>query len=271
MKTIIQISLIIFLVLGCKKLIYYPDVIMDIQDTQFIAHRGGRTSLQRENTLIGIKAALKLNEGVEIDVQISKDESIWLSHSEIVKGCNTTLKCFPETRDLEIRGIMTCNGLDISYTQLDSVFKYLADSCPNKIICIDLKGWIPCSGNSLDIEGMMRRESEIIINLANLYGITKNVFFEIEPTTVLDYIKSKKTNVKTYVISYGHFEREMLIALKQGYSGISYKNNIGEVLTKEKIDLIHRKGLKIIVWNLNSKDEIKELKEIGVDYIQMDL
>lgn len=271
MKTNFLLIIMFLLQLSCKKIIYYPDVINDVKATQLIAHRGGRTSTQRENTLIGIKAALKHKQGVEVDVQISKDESIWLSHSVMVEGCNVTLKCFPETRDNEIRGITSCNGLDISYTQLDSVFKYLADSCPDKIICIDLKGWIPCSGNSLDIEGMMRRESEIIINLANFYGISKNVLFEIEPTTVLDYVKSKKTEVKTYVNSYGHFEREMLIALKQGYNGISYKNNIGEALTKEKIDLIHKKGLKIIVWNLNSNNEIKGLQEIGVDYIQMDL
>jgi glycerophosphoryl diester phosphodiesterase len=63
----------------------------------------------------------------------------------------------------------------------------------------------------------------------------------------------------------------MLISLKQGYTGISYKKNIGDPLTKEKIDLMHKKGLKIIVWNLSSNDEITGLRDIGVDYVQMDM
>lgn len=263
--------IITFILLGCEKIYYYPDKSIEIITGQHIAHRGGRTSTIRENTLEGIKSALRYMEGVEIDVQISKNETVWLSHSEMIYNCGTDKNCFPETTDGFIKSITTCNGLDISYTQLETVFQLIRDSFPSKLIFVDLKGWVPCSINSLDIDGMMRRESEIIIELANKYTIGKNVKFEIEPTTVLDYIQSKKSQLETYYISYGQFERSMLIALKQGYSGLSYKNNVGEKLTKEKIELLHKKGLKIIVWNINNHDEITELEAINVDYIQYDL
>lgn len=266
------ISLIcILLLLGCEKIHYYPDKLIEIKETQLIAHRGGRDSLHRENTLNGVKSALKYNAGVEVDVQISKNESIWLSHSPIVINCGKELKCFPESQDKEIESIGFCSGNDNSYTRLESVFKYISDSFPDKKISIDLKGWFPCSGNSADIEGMMRKESEIILDLARKYSLLKNLIFEIETTTVLDYIKSKNTEAEVYLTAYGDFERAMLISLKQNYSGISYKNNVGEELSKEKVSLLHRKGLKIMVWNLMSKSEIPNLSKFGVDYIQLDL
>ncbi len=271
MKTRFSLLIIIGLVLGCKKIFYYPDKNIDLNPTKLIAHRGGRTDKLRENSMQGIRAALKQRDGVEVDVQISKSESIWLSHSEIVKGCGFDMNCFPETKDDDIRTVTTCNGADINYTQLDSVFSLMADSFPDKPICIDMKGWVPCSGNSLDIEGMMRREGEIIIHLAQKYGLLKNTLIEVEPSTVLDYLKAKNSGAPLYLVSYGNFERDMLMALKQGYTGISYKNNIGETLTKEMIDLMHKKGLKIIVWNLGSNNEINGLVNIGVDYIQIDL
>lgn len=268
-----QILFIIFcLLMGCKKIHYYPDKNIEIKPTQLIAHRGGRTLTIRENTLIGIKAALYYKDGIEVDVMISKSENIWLSHSEIVKGCNKTLKCFAETKDEDIKAITTCNGQDISYTQLEDVFKFMHDSFPAKLICIDLKGWVPCSGNSIDIEGMMRREGEIIIQMAQKYGLASNLMFEIEATSVLDYLKSKQSGAKTYLVAYGDFERAMLISLKQNYTGISYKTNFKEELTKEKIDLIHKKGLRMLIWNLiDNATEIPYYTNMGVDFIQMDL
>lgn len=261
----------VILSLGCKKVYYYPDKTIEILPTKLLAHRGGANLIYRDNTLDGIKAALKVKDGIEVDIQFSKDETIWLSHSNVVEACNKTFNCFVETRDKDIMGITTCNGKDISYTQLESVFKYMKDSFPDKYISLDLKDWTPCSLNSLDVEGLMRYEGEIAIKLAERYGIAKNVKIESESTSVLDYIKSDASLVETYIVAFGDLERGMLIALKQGYSGISFKNNFREVLTKEKIDLLHKKGLKIMVWNLNSNDEIANLTEMGVDYIQMDL
>lgn len=266
----INILILLLLVFSCKKIKYYEDKAIAIEPPKKIVHRGGRSQFHLENTLGGIRRSLREFDGVEVDVQISKNETIWLSHSSDVFNCDKKLKCFPETNDIEIKSILSCNGIDLAYTDLESVFQFVLDSFPNKPICIDLKGWAPCSVNSVDIEGMLRREGEIIIELAQKYGLAKNLLFETETTSVLDYLLSKKSGAGVYLTSYGDFERAVLIALKQKYSGISFKTNIGEKLYKDKIDLLHRKGLKIIVWNLQSKDEIQFYEDILADYIQFD-
>jgi glycerophosphoryl diester phosphodiesterase len=117
----------------------------------------------------------------------------------------------------------------------------------------------------------MNREAEIIIGMARSYNLTDNIRIETETTSVLNFIKSISPQTEVYLTAFGDFERALFICMKEKYSGISYKNNDGEVLTKEKIDLLHRKGLKIMVWNLQSENETDELTAIGVDCIQKDL
>lgn len=262
------IALILFTT--CKKIVYYPDKNESAAVSAILSHRGGRTDTTRENTLKSCISILPLADGIEVDVQISKDRTIWLNHSVDVYNCGEKMGCFPEMRDTEIAKITTCDGKTPYYTKLSDVMSVMADNFALKTLCIDLKGWFPCSGNSLEIDGMMRLEALLIIEMARGFGLEKNLIFEIETATVLEYIKAKSNKAGTYINSYGDFERAMLICLKQGYSGISYKTEIGEPLSKEKINLLHRKGLKLIAWNIPNPAKIAEYQIMGVDFIQKD-
>lgn len=266
------IYLLIFIAFwGCKKITYYPDKNILIEPTRLLAHRGGGNAQFRDNTLEGIKSALRWKDGIEVDVQISKNETVWLSHSSLVEACNQTLDCFAETDDTSIIAITTCNGNDISYTQMEDVFKFMHDSFPKSYISIDLKSWPICGPNAADVIGAMKLEAEVILNLAAKYQLLSQIKIETETASVLNFIRSKNTAAEIYLTSFGDFERAMLLCLKEGYHGISYKHHVGEELTKEKMDLLHRKGLKIMVWNLFDNSEIPGLTAMGVDYIQQDL
>ncbi|MEO5674589.1 MAG: glycerophosphodiester phosphodiesterase family protein [Chitinophagales bacterium] len=109
-----------------------------------IAHRGGRSDSVRENTLNGFKEALRNADGVEVDVQISGDKTIWLSHSSRVHAYDGDRKCFAETSDKEIENINTCNGKEGSYTGLEDLFKYMNEHHIRKPVCIDIKETFPC-------------------------------------------------------------------------------------------------------------------------------
>jgi glycerophosphoryl diester phosphodiesterase len=118
---------------------------------------------------------------------------------------------------------------------------------------------------------MMRREAQVIVELAVKYGLEKKTLIETETSSVLIYVRSLNKDIGIYQTAYGDFERGMLICLNYGFTGISYKTNLGEELDKEKMDMLHRKGLKLIAWNLKSQAEVPGLIDIGVDYIQVDL
>lgn len=165
-KHFVIILIITDFLCSCEKVKYYPYDPVIYEKTIVLAHRVGRNDTLRENVLESCVFALSQVDGIEVDVQISKDYSIWLSHSPIVEGCNQSLTCFLDTYDKDIENISTCNGKDISYTKLEQVFQYMSQNHIAKPIAIDLKGWAPCSVGNANIEGDMRFEVEKVIELA---------------------------------------------------------------------------------------------------------
>ncbi len=270
-KKIILLIIIINLCYTCEKVKYYPDDPVVYEKTIILAHRGGRNDTLRDNSYESCVFALSQVDGVEVDVQISKDYSIWLSHSAIVEDCNQTLTCFLDTYDKDIENISICNGNDISYTKLEKVFQYMYQNNISKPICIDLKGWAPCSIGNANIEGDMRFEVEKIIELSEKYDMASNLIIETNMPTVLKWAKNKNKSVSVYLVSYGDFEKGMLLALKHNMDGISYKANFDIELDEDKIYLLHKKGLKVMVWNIPDSSFAAHLVSIKADILQIDL
>jgi len=267
---IFPIILFLILTVSCEKVHYYPDKpIVGLKAA--MAHRGGRTNVLRENCLSTCIEALKTEDGVEIDIQISKDRTIWLTHGLKVENCSGELNYFPETKDSTIENIDSCNGKPIGYTKFEELISYTAVNCPNKNINVDLKGWFPCSGSSLDILSMMRLEIEQIIKIGIKYNYLDHLQIETGAVSVLNWGKKISSKVNTYLNVYGDLERGILIALQNKLSGISYKLHIGDELTPDYVHLCHKKGLRVITWNVVDDLELKALQNIGVDFTEYDI
>ena len=257
--------------LSCEKVTYYEDKPILYTATASLAHRGGGTATMRDNNYASCLQALPRAEGIEVDVQLSKDRTVWLSHSSTVQGCSGAMKCFAETGDDVIESIDSCNGQEIKYTKLADVMAYMDQNNIRKYISIDMKGWAPCSGNSVDIEGEMRAEVEEIIKLGEQYHLAEYLLFENELTSVLQWAKKKNNSVKTFITSYGDYEKGMLNALNGKLDGITFKSDFKDELDIDKINLLHKKGLLFMVWNIADSSHIPFLESIHVDFIQIDL
>lgn len=266
----ILIPFILLLFFSCEKVTYYPDNPIIFDHSVILSHHG-LSDLYGENTYEGCIAALPLTDGIEVDVQISKDRTIWLSHSSAVVYCGEEGRCFAETTDEEIESIDSCNGADISYTKLEEVLKYMDDNDIRKNVSIDIKGWEPCSGNSINVEAIMRLEVEQVISLGDKYQLTPYLLFECNLGSVLNYAKKINSSVGTYIYSYGDFEKGMLVALDNGFSGISYKANFGDSLDIDKTNLLHKKGLRLLTWNIPDSTYAKYLISINTDILEVDL
>ncbi|MBL7811478.1 MAG: glycerophosphodiester phosphodiesterase [Bacteroidetes bacterium] len=253
----------------CSKIKYYPDVKLNPLSCD-IAHRGGRNNTFPDNTLAGCKAALAMHDGVEVDIQISKDRSIWLSHSVEATDGFTSVGCFPELRDEEIEGIDSADGNPVKYSKLEDLIAWMAANAPNKYLCVDLKGWVPCSGNHLDIDGMMRLEAEIVAQLGKKYLFDKQILIETETITTLAQARKFSDEIGLYLNNYGKLEKGMLMALKYRLHGISFKANFGDSLSREYVDLYHKKGLRIIAWNLRNPADLNQMRNMGIDFIEYD-
>lgn len=267
----IIICLFFLQISSCRKIHYYADKSIKIVPTINLAHRGGGSLNFRENTLESAINAFNVVDGIETDVQISKNNTIWLSHNTKVVDCAGEQDCFFSTKDDFIRTIDSCNGKSIKYNQLAEIMAYMNTNNIKKYVSIDLKEWTPCGIGGLDIEGTMRWETEKIIDLAKLYNIEEYILFESQIASVLNWVQKKSTKAQTYYTSYGDLERGMLVALENNFTGVSLKGFFKDSITKDYVELYHKKGLKLNVWNIDNEAHASELRSLNVDFIQIDL
>jgi glycerophosphoryl diester phosphodiesterase len=256
---------------SCQKIKYYPDRDYKETRTLFLAHKAGGNSVFKENTLKAADYGFNYLDGIEVDLQVSKDKTLWLSHDFKLGNCNgTNYNCFPETPDYQILLLDSCSGYSYNFTKLEDIFKLMNSKYKGKFISLDVKAWTPCGFSSSDIIGMMNVTADEIIKLTNKYNLQGKVMVESETATFLNHIKSNGPGIETYLTSLGDFERAVLLTLQSGFTGISFKYKFLEEINSQDIQMIRKKGLKIQLWTVDIEDDLKEAISINPDFIQSD-
>lgn len=256
----------------CEKIKYYPDTEMHEVNTLILAHRGGAASSGfPEYSKRAAEYAFGMADGIEVDLQISKNRIIWLCHDAMLPSCGgKTYGCIPETSDIQIVELDTCDGNSSEYTRFEEIFYLMHSKYPGKRISLDVKAWYPCGISSSDVLSVMNVIGEEIIRLTKKYSLQHYVMVESETATFLNYVKRHSSGIDCYLISLGDFERAMQLSLESGFTGISFKYKFKEEITAENIQLIRKKGLKVQLWTVNSEEDIREALSINPDYIQTD-
>ncbi len=272
-KTFPLFCLIFFNLLSCEKIKYYPDKAYLEVETKILAHKtgGGETTPFQENSLEAAGNSFSVLDGIECDIQISKDRTLWLSHNPDLSDCGgTAYRCFAETTDNQIVKLDSCNGNSHNFTRLEDIFAFMSANYPEKYISLDVKAWIPCGTTSIDVPGVMNVIADEVYRLTVKYNLQNHVMAESETASFLNYLKKHSSGIECYLTSLGDFERAMQLTLESGYSGISFKYKFKEELNTEHIKLLRRKGLKIQLWTVDSVNNIEEAISINPDFIQTD-
>ncbi|MFA6403125.1 MAG: glycerophosphodiester phosphodiesterase family protein [Salinivirgaceae bacterium] len=267
----LPVILFFLLILSCDKIHYYPDRPFYNVKTKILAHRAGCGLSYQGNLPDKVNHSLELVAGVEVDIQISGDRTIWISHNMKLPECESFHDdCFIESTDAKIALIDSCLGPDQGIYRLEYIFATIANSYPQKYISIDVKAWEPCNVGDLDVGGMMNVVGEEIIALTNKYDLGGRVMIESETASFLNFVKKQSSGIETYLCTWGDFERGMLICLENGFSGISFYYKYKEEITKDHIYMIRKKGLKIQLWTVNDTNDLKEAFSLNPDFIQTD-
>ena len=271
-KSNCKILLIVLLFNSCQKIKYYPDKEYSEVTTLIIAHRGnGGNPIYQGNSIEAAEYGLMHADGIEVDIQLSKDRTIWLAHDAELPDCGGVFyDCFPEAYDYEIIELDSCNGDEMNYYKLEDIFDLMSTKYPGKIISLDVKIWSPCAVTSVNIFGVMNVIADEIIRLTDKYNMHNLVMAESEVASFLIYLQENSSGIETYLSAWGDFERAMQISLEGGFSGISFKYKFDEEINTDHIQLIRKKGLKIQLWTVNSEEDINEALSINPDYIQTD-
>ena len=272
MKSVKRSTFFVVLVLvSCERIEYYPDRPLIFEGTYIIAHQGGGT-FDAGNTFEACKFGLERADGIEVDIQKDANDRLWLSHEAVLPACgDLDGTCFAALNTNTVVELDTCLGNSINYTPLETVFAYMSIHYPEKFISVDVKPWSPCEVASLNIIRQMNRMGQEIIDLSRKYNMEHRVVVESEVGDFLYYVKTHSDKIETYLVTLGDFELGMSRALDAGFSGVSFQYNIAEPVTKELVELMHRKGLKIQLWTIEVAADMDGARALNPDFIQTDV
>jgi glycerophosphoryl diester phosphodiesterase len=254
-------------------------------------HRGAR-GLMPENTILGFKKAI--DEGVttlELDVIVSKDKKIVVSHEPQFNPIITT-----KPDGGFFKTMQESNLYNMTYAEIKKYDVGLKGHTgfPDQTKVAAYKPLLKDLLN--EVEVYLKKKNNIKYNieiksLANEYDITQpqvkefcdlvlktigkkinaeNLTIQSFDFNVLKYLhqinsnsKNKKFNISALIEPDDNNEIELNIE-KLGFIPDIW-SPFYKLLSTEKIELLHAKGIKVIPWTVNTLEDMKKMVQIGCD------
>ena len=232
-------SIVFVLIIGgCQKKDNYVFI-------EVIGHGGnGLDNLNthyHDNSLESIQLALEIEgcDGVELDVQISKDGTLWLFHDEFIDGETDGSGCIPSCTDLYLSSL--------TYSTMNSEKLLRLEEIPSnylvgKIVYIDTRIINGCTNGVIDVDQ---------------YLIKINAFQNVNPTTEiiictgslawLDEFNNAGYRVMPQITSMAMYEN--LLLSFSIFHGVVVSN---ADIKKEDVSLIHADGKEVVIFEMRS-------------------
>lgn len=209
-----------------------------------IGHRGAM-GYEPENTLRSFQKAIALGvDVIELDVHLSKDNELIVIHDENVDRTTNGKGYVKDSTMIELKRLVVDKNEKVP--TLQEVFDLVKKKA---IIDIEIKAE-NCEKPLVDVIKKNKMIDKIIISSFNI--------------KFLKNIKKINRKIKTGLLYYGEIKDQIENAKKIGCKLFlpNYKFVDGEIVKKT-----HKAGMKIMVWNLEDKDDIKNMIGFGVDGI----
>lgn len=252
------------------------------------AHRGGR-GLMPENTIASEKNAIDYNCTMEMDLQMSKDKKIVVSHDAYFNG----LFCLtPEGDTMTKKEGYSRLIYNMSY---DSVAKYDAGMKPHPDFPEQKKMHVvkPLLSVLIDsVEAYAKEKNHV--NHYNIELKTSPSYDGKHYPDLQEYVDSAMAIInrkgiasRTMIQSFDEralrivhekwpdVEISYLVGAKQKDSVEGYIKTLGfepdifspnyNLVTAERVKAFHKKGIRVIPWTPDTVEEMQKLKDMGVD------
>ena len=226
--------------------------------TKIIGHRGG-TAGYPENTLINFRRAVSCGaDGVEFDVQMTKDNEVVVIHDELIDRTMNGRGLVKNYKLSELKELSAGLYYDPKFSEekiptlgeVLEVVKYLP------IINIELKNFVPYPGleeKVLDILEEHKVKEKAIISSFNHQSLLN--IKEIDP------------DIKTGALFTAKTIEPVEYALKHGFDALNL-----HFLTADNnlVKKAHAENLEVNVYTVNYYEPALELFQMGVDTIITD-
>lgn len=256
-------------------------------------HRGG-TGLMPENTIPAMKKAVDVGANViEVDVYTTKDGKVIITHDPHINWKISLTKDGKELTEEEAKKypVHQMNYDDIR--QFDVGSKYYAPFPDQKKI----KTYIPLLGeliDSVEQHTSSKKLPKVIYNIELKTGPTYDDIYNSKPNELVDavmaVVNSKKIGNRFYIQSFDmrplQYAREKYPKVTLGFltgSPTSFDDNIKQLgfvphiyspnqklVTADLVTQCKSSKTKLVVWTVNTKEDMQRLKDLGVNGIITD-
>ena len=259
------------------------------QELDIQGHRGCR-GLLPENTIMAMKKAIDIGvTTLEMDVVISKDHKVLLSHepflsheiclnkanSEItetdeqkhnlyqmtyeeIKSCDCGSKIHP--RFLEQKKIKSYKPL-LSEV-IDSVENYIKTKYPSKKIFYNIETKTTAEGDNT-FHPEPKPFVKLLVSVLKEKNILNRTYIQSFDNRTLKYLHKRYRRIKT-ILLVENTDSYKINLQKLGYTPKVYSPDFN-LLTKEIVKELHELHIKVIPWTVNNKEDMDRLIAMGVD------
>jgi glycerophosphoryl diester phosphodiesterase len=226
--------------------------------TKIIGHRGGAAGFP-ENTLAAFKKAVELGaDGVEFDVQLTKDGEVVVIHDELIdrtmSGSGLVKDhSLSQLRQLSAGEFFSPDFKDQKIPTLAEVLEIVQDL---EIINIELKNYLPypeLEEKVLKLVDQFQIRDQVIISSFNHYSLQK--------------VKKLQPEIKTGALLMAKIINPSDYAFKRGFDALHLHFLTAD---QEIVDKTHFMGMQLNVYTVNFSESVVELLDKGVDMIMTD-
>ena len=258
-------------------------------------HRGSR-GLMPENTIPAMLRAIDLGvTTLEMDVVISKDKKVVVSHDPYFNADITTT---PEGTYLtkqegskRLLYTMTYDSIrkyDVGLKphpgfprqQKLAAYKPLLSELVNKTEAFTKEKGVASLWYNIETKSKVGGDGkshpapeefvDLLVKEITKAGIASRTVIQSFDIRTLHVVKKKYPQFKTSLLIEPTDKRSLEEQLKElGFNPFIYSPNY-ILVTPERVKECHEKGIKVIPWTLNSKEEMEKAKAAGVDGIISD-
>ena len=224
---------------------------------KIFAHRGA-SGYAPENTLTAIKKAIEMKaDGIEIDIQLTKDGKIVVIHDWKVDRTTTGRGFvyeldFGYIRSLDAGQWYTKDFIGEVVPTLEEVL----DILPNDMML------------NIEIKDTARKHSNIEEKMLEVLKKYPEKFDNIIVSSFhhdkIKKLQKLEPKLKLALLTDSEFIEIEKYLSTNGLNSYSYHPEIN-LISKKDIEILHKNGIKVFVWTVNKEEDLDYLVKLGVD------
>lgn len=226
-----------------------------------------------ENSMASFERAIVFynSDGVEVDVQLTKDNELVLYHDDHLETQTNCVGCIRDKNSDELlqcrytKNFTTAVLTDERLISLRNLFERFASRNPRPFIFLDTRLFTDCYLNE-NYEDLLEVYSDAILSIINEYSYQQDIFIESPSVAFLKKMQSKQPGLK-YLIDSSEFDSVLDSVLVNNFYGIVADNS---KITREQVKTAHDNNVNIVIFNVRSRNSNLEAVNKHPDYIQTD-